>query len=108
MAYEARITVHNNGNQAPDYKEVHRRMEAAGYQRTLVVGGRLLSELHGMYRKISSGSIEMEKTTIEQELKTMGHRFSIELFHIDATRSFNLEPAPSRNTLYSALYGLKD
>lgn len=95
MTYEARVTVHQKGQQKPDYNDIHSRMNAAGYNRVMLVGGHMLRELHGMYRKVSLASIEAERTAIEHALQSDGFSFSIELFHIDATRTFNLEPASS-------------
>jgi hypothetical protein len=104
MRYEARVTVHQKGTQKPDYGEIHRRMEAAGYSRVLSVGGHQMHELHGMYTKTtySITTIDTERTEIEKQLQSMGFGFSIELFQISDTRTFNLEPAPD----YGALFGL--
>jgi hypothetical protein len=50
----------------------------------------VLDELHGMYSKLSLQSIDAERSAIELALRSMGFTFSIELFHIDATRTLNL------------------
>jgi predicted urease superfamily metal-dependent hydrolase len=103
MTYEARVTVHQRGNQKPDYNDIHRRMARAGYSRVVSVGGHLVHELHGMYRKASTGSIDTERSNIERALQSMGFGFSIELFHIDNTRTFNLEPALDYSAMLAGL-----
>jgi hypothetical protein len=107
MTYEARVTVHQKGSQKPDYNNIHQRMASAGYTRLILVGGHLVHELHGMYRKASTGSIDTERSHIEQALQSIGFGFSIELFHIDNTRTFNLEPAPDYGNLLGLLYAKK-
>jgi predicted urease superfamily metal-dependent hydrolase len=90
MRYEARVTVHKKGSQKPDYNEIHRRMTNAGYSRVTSVGGHPVDELHGMYSKSSLQSIDAEQSAIEQALRSIIFTFSIELFHVDARRTFNL------------------
>lgn len=102
MQFEARITVHQEGTQKPDYNDIHDRLATAGYQRVRSIGGYNLHELHGMYSKVSLKTIDAERSGIEQALRSAGFRFSIELFHITETRTFNLEPAPN----YGALLGM--
>ncbi len=102
MRYEARVTVHENGTQKPDYNDVRARMAAAGYARVLHVGGHALHELHGMYSKLSLKKIDEERSDIEQALQSMGFRCSMELFHVTETRTFDLEPKP----YYGALFGM--
>ena len=105
MIVEARITVHQKGHLKPDYNDIHARMKRAGYDRQLQVGGQWLSELHGMYRKHTSytpTTLAAEKVLIERELQMTGFSFSIELFEVAGTTTFNLEEAPN----YAAMLGL--
>ena len=109
MRYEARITVYQKGTQKPDYNDIHRRMALAGYDRVRIVGGHLVHELNGMYTKIPFGmtNIDTERTAIENQLRSVGFSFAIELFQISDTRTFNLEPAVDYGAMFAALLGKK-
>ena len=105
MRYEVRITVHEKGTQKPNYDDVHQRMQSAGYMRELYVGGYALHQLHGMYQKLTLQPIDAERSIIKQALQSMGFRFSIELFHITETRTFDLEPVTDYGSLLNMLGG---
>jgi hypothetical protein len=105
MNFQARITVHERGRTKPDYTDIHRRMANIGYMREIFIGGKLLSELHGIYQKtgLSISNIDSEQAAIEQALRMIEFSFSIELFQVSATRTCNLEPAPNYGHLLNLL-----
>ena len=92
--FEARITTHQLGSSEIDYRAVHKRMAAQGFERAIQTTAQVANEAPGIYRlhnaKITTAMVvEM----IRLALAPLGRGMAVQVMKVDEETLLNLNPS---------------
>ena len=95
--FEARITTHQPGSFEIDYRTVHKRMAAQGFEPVLQTTAQVANEVPGIYR-LHNAQLNMTQVVemIRLSLSPLGRGMAVRVLKVDEETLLNLTPsAPS-------------
>jgi hypothetical protein len=94
--FEARITTHQHGSSEIDYRAIHKRMTAQGFERVVQTTAQEANEAPGVYR-LQNAQLTMAQVLekIRLSLAPLGRGMAVRVMKIDEETLLNLRsPAP--------------
>ena len=91
--FEAHITTHQSGSSEIDYRAVHKRMAANGFERVLQTTAQKANEVPGIYR-LHNPQLTMVQVVeiIQSSLAPLGRGMAVQILKIDEETLLNLIP----------------
>jgi hypothetical protein len=92
--FEARITTHQHGSSEIDYRAVHKRMAAQGFERAIQTTAQVANEAPGIYR-LHNANITTANVVkmIRSALAPLGRGMAVQVMKIDEETLLNLNPS---------------
>jgi hypothetical protein len=92
--FEARITTNQSGSSEIDYRAVHRRMTAQGFERVIQTTAQMANEVPGIYR-LHKAQLTMAQVVemIQSSLAPLGRGMAVQVLKVDEETLSNLTPS---------------
>ena len=92
--FEAHITTHQHGSSEIDYRAVHKRMVAQGFERVIQTTAQKANEVPGIYR-LHNAQLTMAQVveTIRSSLAPLGRGMAVHVMKIDEETLLDLTPS---------------
>jgi hypothetical protein len=92
--FEARITTNQSGSSEIDYRAVHKRMAAKGFDRVIQTTAQMANEVPGIYRLHNAQlTIAQVVEMIQSALAPLGRGMAVQVLKVDEETLANLIPS---------------
>ncbi len=94
--FEAHIAIHQHGSAVIDYRAVHKKMAAQGFQPVVQTTAQKANEVPGVYR-LHNPHLTMAQVVemIRSSLAPLGRSMAVQILKIDEETLLNLTPSAS-------------